>query len=378
MKRLIIGVSLGALLVAGCSSLTNGNSVTPSQSPGNLTSNKAQLAIGTAKLADGTVGLNVVATFRQPNGRSATLVNTPSIAGPPGFIVPNTGSQGGNGNGGSGSDAGTSSITAQPQVFPTPSGQDTFGSTGGVFASGLAPLNNNTNSKNAYYPGNSSGPTQPSWGLPFYSMMTEPYIIGPPGVPFFNDGTAPSNFAGYMSGFTPFETAPVAGTYGLTIAVTTVNAGSPTFSASATLTNLGPLPGLPAPTFTEDGKGGGTASVTVPSDPRIVETLIYVVDTAAANKKGLYYTSPPLPGTGTLSFVLPPNLGPCAVFVSGCQTTNPGTSITTGDTYSVYAASFDYPQFEAEPPANVTQTPAIVGAGGQADVTLSPAFSGTY
>jgi len=162
----------------------------------------------------------IAATFRQPNGRSATLVNTPSIAGPPAFTAPNTGSLGGNGNGGSGSDAGTSFITAQPQVFPTPSGQDTFGSTGGVFASGLAPLNNNTNSKNAFYP----------------------YIVGPPAVSFFNDGTAPSNFAGYMSGFTPFETARVAGTYRLTIAVATFKAGSPTFTASTTLTNVRPLP----------------------------------------------------------------------------------------------------------------------------------------
>jgi hypothetical protein len=68
----------------------------------------------------------------------------------------------------------------------------------------------------------------------------------------------------------------------------------------------------------------------------------------------------------------------CTVLVSGCQTSHPGVSITSGDQYLVYAASFDYKQFEAEPPGNTSQTPTITGSGGQADISLSPAFSGTY
>jgi len=39
---------------------------------------------------------------------------------------------------------------------------------------------------------------------------------------------------------------------------------------------------------------------------------------------------------------------------------------------------FDYPAFEAAPPANVSPKPVIVGANGQADLTQSPAAAFTY
>ncbi len=276
-----------------------------------------------------------------------------------------------------------------PQSYlPLPAALTTFGRVGGDFASGLADFNNDTNGNGAFYPGQASGPN-PAWGEPFYvasipntgtlpsgtpNVPPQPYIVGPPAVPFFNDGTEFSSFAGYMTGFTAFEAAPATGQYTLTDIVATTNAGSPTFTATATLTSTTPLPALPAPTFVSDGKGGGTASVTVPSDPRIIETLIYVVDVGAKT----YYTSPPIKGSGALSFVLPDGLGVCAVIEPGCQTSHPGPSITSGDQYLVYAATFDYPQFEAEPPGNTSQTPTLTGATAQADLSLSPAFSGTY
>ncbi len=393
MKRFLGFLAAGALL-SGCGGggILNGNSYTPTQTPGNtLASSKVQLAVGTARLPDGSTGLNVVTTFRQTNGLSAALVNTPSIAGPSGFTVPSTSFGTGNGDGGSGTDAGTHSITAQAQTFePLPATNSTFGVVGGDFASGLADLNNDTNSNTAFYPGSASG-LNPAWGEPFYvqsvpftgtlpsgvsSVTPQPYIIGPPAVTFFNNGTEFSSFAGYMTGFAAFEAAPAAGTYTLTDKVATTNAGTSSFSAAATLNNLTPLPALPAPTFVSDGKGGGTASITVPSDPRIVETMIYIEDAGPSVK--LYYTSAPMSGSGTLTFTLPDGLGVCTVLVSGCQNTHPGNSITTGDQYLVYAATFDYKQFEAEPPGNTTQTPALAGAGGQADLSLSPVLSGTY
>jgi hypothetical protein len=50
-----------------------------------------------------------------------------------------------------------------------------------------------------------------------------------------------------------------------------------------------------------------------------------------------------------------------------------------GDEYRFYAASFDYPMFEAGPPGNTQQKPAITGANGQADITTSAATTvGSY
>jgi hypothetical protein len=381
------------VLLAGCGDVTNGNSKLPNQTPINLqSSSKLQLAVGTAQLADGTVGLNVVTTFRQSNGRSATLVNTPSITGPAGFTVPAS-TLPADGMGGSGTDGNTAHISASPQQqFQTPAPSSspppgttgtTFGTTGGVFASGLSPFNTDQ-AGDAFYVGNPAPNSEsPSYMLPFYASTydasgtaPQPFILGPPAVPFFNDGTFPGSFAGYQTGFTTFKVVPVAGSYNESVLVAAANVASQTFTASATLASTAPLPALPAPAFAEDGKGGGTATIVVPSDPRIVETLIYVVDT----KSNLYFTSAPIAGTGSLSFTLPDNLGKCAILKPGCST-NPAQSspsMNASDAYLVYAASFDYPQFEAEPPGNTSQTPTLTGAGGQADVTLSPAFAGTY
>src|SRR5215469_7537567 len=99
MKR-IVGILLASALLSGCGGggITNGNSFTPTQTPGNtLQSSKIQLAVGTARLPDGSTGLNVVTTFRKVGGDSAALVNTPSIAGPSGFKVPTTSFGVGNG-----------------------------------------------------------------------------------------------------------------------------------------------------------------------------------------------------------------------------------------------------------------------------------------
>ncbi len=393
LLRTALIVTVSAAL-AGCGGVTNGNSYTPTQTPGNtLQSSKVQLAAGTARLPDGTTGLNLVSTFRQSNGLSAALVNTPSVTGPAGFTVPAT-SLAGNGQGGSGTDAGTNAITALlPSFLPAPATSTTFGAVGGDFASGFGNFNNTTNGNTAFYPGQASGPS-PAWGQPFYvtsipfsgvlpsgtsNVLPQPYIVGPPAVPFFDDGTFPQNFAGYMSGFTAFAATPVSGDYKLSEAVATSNTSQTfTYSATATLSNLTPLPALPAPSFTKDGTGGGTATITIPSDPRIVETLVYVVDIAPGRNNNLYFASAPIKGTGTQTFTLPNNLGVCAVLVPGCNTSHPGASIASGDQYLVYAVSFDYPQFEAEPPGNTSQTPTISGTGGQADISMSPALSGVY
>jgi hypothetical protein len=342
-------------------------------------------------LQDGTTGLNVVTTFRQKNGLSAALVNTPTLTGPAGFLVP-ADALPPNGAGGAGADGGSNHISAVAQSFMPQTVNTTFGRVGGIFASGFAGLNNDNANNSAFYPGNPPGGVpSPMWGEPFYvasvpytgvissgagSPLAPPtYLVGPPAVPFFNDGTFPTNFAGYMSGFAAFEVKPAAGTYTLNEIVPTTNSNI-TFTASATMTSVAaPLAALPTPTFVEDGKGGGVATLVVPPDGRIVETLIYVVDVTNHN---LSYTSKPISGTGTVHFVLADNLGPCSITEPGCQTSNPGKSINPLDFYLVYAASFDYKQLEAEPPGNLSQLPTIKGASGQADVTLSPILGAQY
>jgi hypothetical protein len=382
--------SIAFLALPACSSVTNGTAWVPPQNPVNLqTFGKPTFAVGTARLQDGTVGLNVVAYMRQANGLSAFLVDTPSIAGPSGFTVP-TNTLPANGAGGSGADGGTSTINATSQTAsPPPS--TTFGTAGGVYGGGLGPFNA-TNTASNFYPGNAnpSSGVNPTYSLPFYEASTavappsgtktpaptdpEPFLVGPPakGISVFNNVDFPSSppFEGYLAGFTAFEAAPVGGTYTMTTTVPAANASAASFTSQATLKSLSPLPALPAPVFTGDASkdGGGTVSVAVPSDPRISETLIFVHDLT----NNSFYTVGPLTGTGLLSGNLPANLGACNVPPCNSPT------MAVGDTYVVYAVSFDYPDFESIQPVNTQQTPAVTGAGGQADVSISPSAAATY
>jgi hypothetical protein len=401
----VAGVVALAAAVSGCSSLTQGRSVTPTPTQANISTSSLQLAVGTARFADGTVGLNVVSTFRQASGLSATLVNTPTITGPAGFVVPKLalaadtgGGNSGNvpqGSGGSGTDGGTNHISGTPQqqfASPAPatapaagSVGTTLGQNGGIFASGITPFNAQQSTE-ALFPGTHNVVNfQDGFPQPFYlaatTATTYPLSIlnGPPAVPFFNDGTYGSGFAGYLPGFMTFAATPVAGTYTLNVLVPAANANSQTFTATGSLASTAPLPQLPAPAFVaETAAGGATWTVSVPSDSRIVETLLYVVDVPASGSP-LFFTVGPKTGTGTLTFALPGNLGVCTVEASGCNTgPNAAPSISAGDTYIAYAASFDYKQFEAEPPTNVAQSPKLTGSAGQSDVSLSPTSTGTY
>ena len=208
--------------------------------------------------------------------------------------------------------------------------------------------------------------------LPFFSADPMEYITGPPAVPFFNDGTFPTSFAGYAPGFIPVEIAPVAGTYTLSVHVAAQNAPPFTYAQNATLASTAALPALPAPTFAGDGAGGGSGTVTVPGG--VTETMVYIVDASAGP---LFYAVGPLAGSGALPFGLARSSRP--VHRVGIQNTaNAGNSLNTGDTYFISAVGFDYPAFQAGPPANRQQTPVIVGANGQADITMSPVVQATY
>ncbi|MDQ2866039.1 MAG: hypothetical protein M3R51_07405, partial [Candidatus Eremiobacteraeota bacterium] len=231
---------LGAMLfIVGCGGTTN-NGAVPGTTQVPLSNLKLQVAVGTAfNAADGSTGINVVSTFRQPNGSSGTLANTPSIAGPSGFTVP----AGFPGAYGTNTDIGGGTINSSPQVnVNTAAANTTLGTFTGAFSYGLAPLNSDQQATSSYLPGSPNAtpgngfvgsaydPTgnEPFWPLPFGAASANQniYIIGPPAVPFFNDGTFPGGFAGYSPGFTAFEISPKVGSYTMNVAVTPSNAAA--------------------------------------------------------------------------------------------------------------------------------------------------------
>lgn len=359
-------ISLAALaaagLLAGCSGAlsTNGAAQTPPVQQANLSADKLEFAVGTANF-QGTTYLNTVVSFRQPNGASAVLVDTPTITGPTGFTVPAVSS--------AGADAGTNHISATPQTAPTyppapPPPATTFGQAGGAFSYGFAPFNAGTTGA-PNYPGHPALYAQPFYISPSAKVS---FYGGPPAFPFFNDGTFPAGFLGYSQGFTMFGATPISGAYTLSVLVPAANAQAITDSVTANL-NAGTVLGLPVVAgIVEDGSGGLSGTVTPGAGA--TETLVYINDKSA----GLWYTVGPINGAAPATFTLPSNLAPCTT--PGCKGSAP--SIGTGDTYKVYAVSFDYPAFESAPPNSTSQTPTITGTGGQSDLSVSLVTSAAY
>lgn len=378
MNRKLSLMALGvAVALGGCS--TSGNTgVPPTQRTADLSQNKLQFAVGTANIA-GTLGLNTVVTYRQPNGRDGTLLNTPKITGP--FTNPGTVAQ-------AGADAGTNTISgsAQPLVgtAATPS---TFGSSGGAFGYGFQPDNSTTGGGVSFtryaLPIYAAGTTSPFTTITPNSATVPPvaipYLGGPPAYPNVRDATFPAGFVGYPMGFTDFRLAPAAGTYTLALQVptgfdATGTATSTTVSAAGTLASLTPLPTFASPTFTPASSGtpatftgGGTIAVTVPVG--VTEAMVILQNRdgscyPGSNGAPAYFTFLTRT-TGAQVITVPPNLGP----TFGPQTST--KTLCTGDNYRLYAVGFDYPAFESGPPNNTSPTPAISGANGQADVTTS-------
>lgn len=376
-RQAVLPLLFTGALLSGCGG--GGQAGVPNVNQQNLATNALQFAVGTANIA-GTPGINFVATYRQPNGLSAVGADTPSITGPTGFTVP-AGVSGAYGPGNV--DAGKAGITASPQVnrVTTPV-NSTFGTFTGVFSYGFVPVNSdqtgtayfignpNATAGNGFtrsaYDGLFNGSGDPTTPQPYYTTGTPfDYVIGPPAVPFFRDGTFPG-FVGYSPGFTVFQAAPVTGTYNLQVAITAVNAPSTSASASATLasTTLLGATAINGASLTKTAGGGLSGTVNVPTG--VTETEVFVVDMTA----NTYYTVV-VSGTGAaVPWAIAGNLGPCTG--ANCQSgSGAKPTIATGDSYFVAAVGYDYPAFEAGPPGNVQQKPVIAGANGQADLTLS-------
>lgn len=387
--------AIAAITVIAFTGCGGGGGVSePPVTQANLSRNVLQLAVGVATFQNGLQGLNVVSTFRQPNGLSATLVNTPTLTGP--FTNPAPPSQNCPGSsfvaglvgraylagfaqysgsfsvvGAAGTDAGTHSISGSPQVAPAnPVACTTLGEGGGVFAYGLA-LQNQTPDQTLnvgpayFYP-------QPLLAPQLQSPLR--YVGGPPAYPNTRTGTYPSGFVGYPQGFLTFAIgAPPTGMYTLNVVVPAANAASATFNAGATIAAPSGLPAFAArPTVTEDANGDGGLTVAFVAPPGVTESVVDIVDigsnTAASGSNPaapIFYTVV-AHGGGAQSVTLPPKLGP----VAPNGTASP--SIMPGDDYVIQVIGADYPLFEAGPPANTAATPTIAGANGQADITFAP------
>lgn len=414
----------------------------PDSHPANVAADALQVAVGTATVAqnDGTpfVGLNVVTTFRQPNGEPATISNTPSLSGPADFS------------------AGTT--TKQPHLIYGLTPQQVFGASqtytatkqlggyaklvaGSFFASivgasgyGLAPLNIVAQAPNLTLfagPANPLGscvgivhlsdiPTagtftgaQPAFNavryialdLPLFanqcpngsagggaSVTSFKYYGGPPAWPSPQGYGLPNGFPGYPLGFTDFVTHAVAGAYSLSVAYP-INADATqygTTTATATLPAsvvANPLPLFAPPTIRIQPDGSAFIDVTVPA--RVTQAIVLASTTRCDFGRPQSQTLPDqhyaivTHQSGFQSLFLSSNLGPpdasgsrLHTFCTSADTQKYGTASAS---YSLGAAGFDYPAYEASYPQSSAMRPAIANAGGQADVTTAlPVVSRAY
>ena len=397
MKRKQLGALGLGLALTALTACTSGNAgIEPTvRSIDPASVSKLTFAIGTANIA-GTAGLNVVATFRQTNGATATLVNSPTITGPAGFVVPAVASAFG--------DAGGASINSQPQAL---SGigvaqVSTFGVPGGVFGAGFAPANVQPTDPANFPRITGSTGTAPSatsqttgllspaapryatlaaaYGLPLYGTNAQraAYFGGPPAFPTTRDNTFATGFTGYLEGFTDFAATPVAGAYSLNLNVPLGTTSSESFPATATLNSVALLPAFAAPTFVADGLGGGTVTAVLPAG--VTEALVNIIDYGAQLCHG---TSAPSVFTARFtasgSVTIPDTLGQppagSSTFTPSICTAAQNNAVaagTGGDTYSISAVGFDYPAFAALYPQSKVQVPALAGANGQTDITTAP------
>lgn len=426
VNKLRPGIALAAVsaLLAGCSGGANGIPTINSTNP--ISTGALQFAVGTANLYGTNKGLNVVSTYRKAGGLSNVLVDTPTITGP--FVLPASNAAGSLGydiysslpGGPSVEEVATkATITgtsqslhpgtpACDQLTPcidsgvsVPPNTSTFGQAGGVFTNGISPGNyTNGGVASSYVP----------YTEPLYDSTPNTFVDfgGPP--TFDPDGTGlglrdglnslGAGVLGIPEGITTFANVVAsAGTYTLSVSVPTGVSSYGTVTATANLGSTAVLGTITAPTLTLDGKGGGTFPIAaLPAG--VTEELVQIVDFGPLNGMGqslgvscqgpigaaegagpVYYTIlVKAPGTYTLPDTIGPNttvtqgksvITPSPSICTGAQNTAAVGAATPGDTYSVQAIGADYPLYESLYPVNTSQTPTLVGASGQADITIS-------
>jgi hypothetical protein len=381
-QRILACAALGAFLaLPACTS--NQAAVEPHFTPVNVgATSELQFQVGTATYG-ANIFLNTVVTFRQQNGLSALLDNTPSISLPFANTAPATA-------GGviyAGNDTGLNQITGTAQTNNGVASTDprTFPQTVGAFAYGFLASNSSTaGTNNSVFYASAAGATEanrsPYYGVPA-GFTQRAFYVGPPAVANFKDGSLGTTFLGYPSGFTTFAIHPTAGAYSLSVGLPNASTPIPTFVANTTMTSVVGLPAQSTPAYASDGVGGGTVTVTTPAGA--TETAVFIRDLSPAGAVNAYYTLV-AHGAGPHTIVLASNLGTVTGGVAG-------QTIPPGDVASLVAVSFDYPAMEAVPVgAGPPQAPIINNGGtactfsgltsscpGQADLTVSGAVTVT-
>jgi hypothetical protein len=388
MKKLVTCLFIAAALVA-CS---DGSASEPTVR--SYDSSRLQLAVGVATLSFNrgkqvAYGLNVVETLRQKDGLSGTLYNVPMVIGPTSFDVLTSTETGSNVQY-AGADFGTNHITwgtlNQSQWTGPPRGFKA--STTGAFGYGLCPCNSDSGPVNGFTP------LFQAFFLPIYGNDEARWYGGPPAFPAAGPTLRAMGWEGYSLGFSDFAVQPVVGTYHFYAAVPpaydtpqnptpspgpngTATPAPGILAAGAQLSNLHGLAAFATPSFTADGKGGGTIRINVPHD---VTEAMAVVRAEGGSGVGICVQSHESDAfytvvthrAGAQGLALGDDLGPLTQ--SGQKT----PSLCPRSTYQIYAAGMDYPAYESSYPQNLAQFPLIQGAGGQADVTTSDVDTGKY
>jgi hypothetical protein len=363
----------------------------------------------TFTIAASTAGSAVIDPFSGDSDAYSTLPAGPSnqevsgkmIAGTPQTVRPGTPSCDG------------PTPCPMPSGSPLPPNTTTFGQAGGVFGIGLQPANSTINttaasyvpyseplydtSANAFYP--YGGP--PAFDPDKNGMGTRDGLWNlAPG------GTSGGPELGMLEGLTTFAgVAPSAGTYTLSVAIQTQGSNGTistnTVSATANLGSTAKLGTATAPALTFDGNGG--ASFTIGALPTgATEAYVQITDwgpgvtpgsygSGAANCQAalgtaaypVYYT---IHVTAPGAYTLPDTDGPNTNTANGGKSNlTPSPSICTaaqnntatsgsspvGDTVTVQLIGFDYPAYGITYASGSTQTPALTGSSGQADITIS-------
>ena len=398
-------------LLAGCS--TGQVGVSPQvSSASSATVFTLKFAVGTATMQSASgasvIGLNTVATFRQPNAQNATASNTPTLSGPASF-------------------AGMHSITgitpgqlaaaaanAASGIAYKPAADQIFGTAMGVYGDGFDQLNlidiqtyaqafpslagfgydGCAPSLNDGVGQTVNGQTQGFEYTPVPLQVAEPcpqgvspivpqtaYYGGPPAWPSPQGYGLPTGFVGYPLGFTDYaDVKPVAGVYRLDVAYSTngIATAYAHVDASAKLANVTPLPALAAPVVVPQNDGSGLVSINVPAG--VTEAIVLVNDDScqlqtsgiATQRYFALLTRQIGPQTLLLSSKLgPPDATgkPTDTFCTAADDALPNAS--TNHRLTASAVGFDYPAFEASYPQSKTPSPTIANALGQADVTTA-------
>ncbi|MGH7754661.1 MAG: hypothetical protein ACREM8_00050 [Vulcanimicrobiaceae bacterium] len=426
MGRLARDLSaIGALVLGGALAGCSAGATSPyPQTQVNPLAGTLQLAVGTANIfgddpltgvspalpgAFGPAGLNVVESFRQIKGGQApgdsdSGVTTPTLSGP--FTLPATqGIADGNGatleTGPGPSDAGTGTMngTAQPNPGTPNISPSTFGVSTNASGWGLEPFNFTVvNGAGAGSPISYTPFNQPLFDSVVLGGNADPFAFTPWGGPPAYDpaGTGigvrnatnppPGGVVGVSLGLDTFaNVAPVAAIYTLSVVVPTGPTTTGTKTATASLHNTALLPAISPPTVIPDGAGGASVTLTLPAG--VTEALALIVDIGPDNLPtgGINCNSAPAyytvffnaSGTIALSNAHGPGTTghPTHTLCTAADNTtaNKGTSVDA-DSFVVQSIGFDYPFYEASyPQSNGNPAPTIVGANGQADITISSA-----